>query len=244
MVIWQLILIQAVTFGFIVLFLRWLLRSHIGRALKRLQRLTQENLEKRKALKEELEMAKREIAAEIERGRHEAESIKEQARGDAEKNRGDILAKAKKEAKRLISEAVRDAQRKKSKLTLEMRGKAVYLAIDMVKYIFTEQGRENLHLQLIEELICEIEKIEKEKIKAEGSEAEVICAFVLPDKQKKRLKEVLISKLNKDIILVEKVDKEVIAGLIVKLRGFVIDGSIKSKLKRVLSILKEETEAA
>lgn len=244
MVIWQLILIQAVTFVFIVLFLRWLLRSHIGSALKRLQRLTQENLEKRKVLKEELEMAKREIAAEIERGRHEAEGIKEQARGDAEKNRGDILAKAKKEAKKLISEAVRDAQRKKSELTLEMQGKAVYLAMDMIKYIFTEQGRENLHIQLIEELICEIEKLEKEKIKTEGNQAEVICAFVLPDEQKKRLKEVLTSKLNKNITLAEKVDKEIIAGLIIKLKGFVIDGSIKNKLKRVLLILKEETEAA
>lgn len=244
MAIWQLILIQTVTFIFIVLFLRWLLSSHIGRALKRLQRLTQENLEKRKALKEELEMAKREIAVEIERGRNEARNIKEQAREEAEKAREEILNKAKKESKRLINEAIRDIQRKKSELTLEMQGKAMYLATDMVKYIFTEQGRESLHFQLIDELIFEIEKLEKEKIKAEGNQAEIICAFVLPDKQKKRLKEVLSSKLNKDIVLAEKVDKEVIAGLVVKLRGFAIDGSIKNKLKRILVTMKEEIKVA
>lgn len=240
MVMWQLILIQAVTFVFIVLFLRWLLRNHIGRALKRLQKLTQENLEKRKALKEELEMAKREVEREIERGRQEAENIKAQAQKEAERNREDMLIKVKKEAKRLINEAVKDAQRKKVELTLEMRGRAVKLAVDMVKRILTEQGRKNLGIQLIDELIAEIENLEGGKIIAEGNQAEVICPFALPVKQKKRLKEALSSKLNKDILLAEKIDKEIIAGLIIKLREFIIDGSIKNKLKKILLTVKDE----
>ena len=39
MLIWQLVLIQIVTFIFIILFLRWLLYSHISRALMRLKQL-------------------------------------------------------------------------------------------------------------------------------------------------------------------------------------------------------------
>jgi len=240
MLIWQLISIQIVTFILIVLFLRQLLHAHIGRALRRLQKLNQENLEKRKALKEELEMAKKEIEGEIESGKREAESIKEQAGNEAEKNRQDVLAKVKKEAKRLISEAIRDAQRKKVELTLEMQRKAVHLATDMVKYIFTAQGRENLHIQLIDEVIDGIEDMEKEKLKIDGNQAEVIHAFSLPGEQKKRLKKVLDFKLNKEIVLVEKKDEEVIAGLIIKLKGVVIDGSIKNKLKKVLLVMKEE----
>ena len=240
MLIWQLISIQAVTFVFIVLFLRWLLHNHIGRAFKRLQKLTQENLEKRKALKEELEMAKKEVEREIEKGRQEAENIKEQAQKEAERNKEDMLIKVKKEAKRLINEAVRDAQRKKAELTLEMQGRAINLAVDMIKYILTEQGGKNLGAQLIDELIIEIENLEGGKITGEGNQAEVICAFALTDKQKKRLKEVLSSKLNRDILLAEKIDKEIIAGLIIKLREFVIDGSIKNKLRKVLLMVKDE----
>lgn len=240
MLIWQLIAIQIVTFILIVLFLRLLLHAHIGRVLRRLQKLNQENLEKRKALKEELEMAKNEIEGEIERGRREAESIKEQASSDAEKNRQEVLAKVKKEAKRLINEAMRDAQRKKAELTLEMQRKAVHLATDMVKYIFTEPGRENLHTQLIDEVIAGIEDMEKEKLKIDGNQAEVIYAFSLLPEQKKRLKKALDSKLNKEIVLVEKKDEEVIAGLIIKLKGIVIDGSIKNRIKKILLAMKKD----
>lgn len=240
MLIWQLIAIQIVTFILIVLFLRLLLHAHIGRVLRRLQKLNQENLEKRKALKEELEMAKEEIKGEVKRGRREAESIKEQAGNEAEKNRQDVLAKVKKEAKRIINEAIRDAQRKKVELTLEMQRKAVHLATDMVKHIFTEQGRENLHIQLIDEVIVGIEDMEKGKLKIDGNQAEVIYAFSLPSEQKKKLKKALDSKLNKEIVLVERKDEEVIAGLIIKLKGVVIDGSIKNKLKKMLSVMKEE----
>ena len=194
MLIWQLVLIQVVTFVLIILFLRWLLYSHIRSALKRLQQLNQENLEKEKALKEELERAKREVERGIGQGRSEAEDIKEQARGEAEKVREDILAQARKEAKRLINEATRDCQRKRTELILEMQEKAVFLATDMIRYIFTERGREDLDGQLIDELLGEIKGLEKEKVKAEGSSAEVICAYPLKDAQKKGLKVVMLMK--------------------------------------------------
>ncbi len=242
MLIWQLILIQVATFILIVLFLRWLLHTHIGRALRRLQKLNQENLEKEKVLKEELERAKREAEREVEEGRRQAQELKEQARQEAEKNREDILTKARKEAKRLINEAVRDCQRKRMELTLEMQEKAVYLATDMIRYIFTERGREDLHTRLIDELISEIEMLEKEKLKPEGNKAEVICAYPLREGQINRLKEALHLKLNRDIALSEQINQEIIAGLIIKMGGFVIDGSIKNKLKKILPLMKEKAK--
>ncbi len=242
MLIGQLISIQVVTFILIVLFLRLLLHAHIGCALRRLQKLNQENIEKRKALKEELEMAKKEIEGEIERGKREAENIKEQASIEAEKNSQEVLIRVKKESKRLINEAVKDAQRKKVELTLEMQNKAVHLATDMVKSIFTDQGQEDLHVQLINEVIAGIEGMETEKIKVDGNQAEVIYAFSLPSEQKKRLKKVLDSKLNREVVLAEKKDEGIIAGLIVKLKGSVIDGSIKNKLKKILAAMKEESK--
>ena len=244
MLIWQLVLIQIVTFVLIILFLRWLLYSHISRALRRLQKLNQENLEKERALKEELERAKREAEREIAEGRRQAENIRAQAREETEKNREDMLGKARREAKRLINEAIKDSQRKRAELTLEMQEKAVYLATDMVRYIFTERGREDLDIRLVDELLGEIEKLEKEKVKAraEDNKAEVVCACALKDAQKKRLKEALSSKLNRSITLTEKIDEGIVAGLIIKLGAFVIDGSVKNKLKKILPIMKEKAK--
>lgn len=262
MLIWQLVLIQVVTFVLIIFFLRWLLYGHISRALKRLQQLNRENLKKENVLKEELERAKKEAQKEIEEGKSQAEDIRKQARQGAERERENMLSQARNEAKRLINEAIGDAQRKRTEFTLEMQGKAVYLAADMIKYFFTEENQENVHLQLIDELIEEIEKLEAEKVrpvrkildaqgdskvsnqdKAEAEEAEVIGACRLSDGQKKRLQEVLSSKLNRDIILTERIDKEIIAGLVIKLGDFVIDGSIKNKFKKILPLMKEKIKS-
>ncbi|MEA3560997.1 MAG: F0F1 ATP synthase subunit delta [Candidatus Omnitrophota bacterium] len=242
MLIWQLVIIQVVTFILIALFLKWLLHSHISRALKRLQHLNQENLEKEKALTEELERAKREAARKIEEGGLRAGELKEQARQEAEKNRTDIVDKARKEAKRLINEALRDCQAKKTDLTLEMQEKGIYLAVDMIKHIFTESGRESLHNQFIDELVSEIKGVEKDKMKTEGDKMTVISAYPLDSGQKKDLKEILTSKLKKDITLLEEIDKKIVAGLLIKSGGFVIDGSIRNKLKKILPVMRERAK--
>jgi len=242
MLIWQLVLIQIVTFALIILFLRWLLYSHISRVLRRLQKLNQENLEKKKTLKEELERAQREAERKIEEGRQEAENIRLQAKEEAEKNREDMFDKARKEARRMITEAAKDCQRKEGEVTLEMQEKAVYLATDMIKYIFTEGVREDLHIQLIDELIAEIKGLEKEKVKTKEDKAEVVCAHTLKNGQKRNLREALSSKLNRNITLNERIDKEIIAGLVIKLGRFMIDGSVRSKLKKILPMMKEKAK--
>ncbi len=244
MLIWQLVLIQVTTFVLIVVFLRWLLYSHVSHALRRLKQLNQENLEKENVLKEELERAKRDAAREIKEGQQKAEEIKRLAREAAEKDREEIVGRARKEAKRLISEAIRDCQRKGTELTLEMQEKSVYLATDIVKSIFTEKGRGNLHSQLIDELIVEIEALEKGKVKATGKEAEIICAYPLGKAQEKKLIDILSAKLNRGITLKKNIDEEIIAGLIIRLGGFVIDGSIRNKLKKILPVMKEKVKEA
>lgn len=242
MLIWQLVLIQVATFTLIILFLRWLLYNHISRALRRLQQLNQQNLEKERVLKEELERAKRQAEGEIERGKIEAEGIKEKATQEAEKEARRILEVSRREAKRIISEGVRDSQRKYKDLLLQMQDKAVYLAMDIIRYIFTEPGQKNLQTQLIDELIIEIGALQKEKLKTEGNNAEIISAFPLEDGQRTRLKQALSSKLNRDIRLTGSMDREIVAGLIIKLGGFVIDGSIKNKLKKILPLMKERAK--
>ncbi len=244
MLVWQIILIQIATFTLIVLFLRWLLYSQISHALDRLQRLNQQNMEKEKALKEEFERARKQTEIEIQRGKVEAENIKEQAKEDAEKTRRNLLESSKDEAKRIVNEGVRDSQRKYNDLLLEMQDKAVYLAVDIVKYIFTERIRKSLHSQVIEELIEDVARLDKEKIRAQGDKAEIVCAYSLDEGQKERLRQALSNKLERNIVLEETLDPDVVGGLIIRLSGFVvIDGSIRNKFKRILPMMKDKARA-
>ncbi len=125
-----------------------------------------------------------------------------------------------------------------------MQDKALYLAMDIIKYIFTERILRSLHTQIIDELIENIAELEKEKIKAQSDRAEIVCAYSLEEDQKRRLQQALASKLGRNIILKEKVDQEIVAGLIIRLAGFVgIDGSVKNKFKRILPLMKEKVRA-
>jgi len=244
MLIWQLVLIQVITFVLIVVFLRWLLYNNIRRVLKRLQSLNKENLEREKTLKEEIEKAKKEAQRMIDEAKEEAGTIKEQAHEVAEKEREEIVTKSKREAKRIINEAIKDCQRKEVEFGLKMKEKMIHLAIDMIKHIFTERGRENLHKQIVDELIEEVEGIEKERMRVEGDQAQIICAIPLDAEQKKKLKKVLTSKFNKEVKLSEEIDPEITAGLIIKLERFVVDGSLKNKLKKILPLMKEQAREA
>ncbi|MDD5116407.1 MAG: F0F1 ATP synthase subunit delta [Candidatus Omnitrophica bacterium] len=241
MLVWQIILIQIATFTLIVLFLRWLLYSHISRALERLQKLNQQNMEKEKVLKEEFERARKQAETEIQQGRLEAENIKEQAKEEGEKARRSLLESSKEEAKRIVNEGVRDSQRKYNDLLLDMQDKAVYLAADIVKYIFTERIRKVLHEQVIDELIDDVDGLDKEKIRAQGDRAEIVCAFPLEEHQKQRLQQALSNKLERNIVLEEAIEPEIVGGLIIRLSGFVvIDGSIRNKFKRILPVMKDK----
>lgn len=244
MLVWQIILIQIATFTLIVLFLRWLLYSHISKALDRLQRLNQQNMEKEKVLKEEFERAKKQAELQIQQGKVEAEKIKEQAKEDGEKTRRSLLESSKEEAKRIVDEGARDSQRKYNDLLLDMQDKAVYLAADIVKYIFTDRIRKVLHEQVIDELIDDVSGLDKEKIRAQGDRAEIACAFSLSDAQRQRLQQALSNKLERNIVIEEVIDPDIVGGLIIRLSGFVvIDGSIRNKFKRIIPVMKDKARS-
>jgi len=55
----------------------------------------------------------------------------------------------------------------------------------------------------------------------------------------------LSNKLERNIVIEEAVDPEVVGGLIIRLSGFVvIDGSIRNKFKRIVPIMKDRARAA
>jgi len=238
--IWQLISIQVVTLVFIILFLRWLLHNQITRAVKRLQKLNQQNLEKEKILREEIDRGKKEVNLEIEKSKTQAANIKEEAKIEADKIKEGVLEKSKEEANRFIEETAKDAKRKEAEFILKMQNKSVHIAADMLKYIFTDKSLENLHAQLIDELIENIKNLDEKRIDVKENKAKIIYAHAAQAEQKEKLRAALCSKLGKDISLSEELDPEIIAGIIIKISGFVIDGSIKNKLRKTLPVMAEK----
>lgn len=242
MLTWQLILIQIVTFVLIVAVLRWLLYSQISQALKKLHQLNKQNLAKEKALKEELARAKKQAEGEISRAVKQAKAIVDKAKADSEEGAGKVLDNARNEAKKIIDGAKRESQRRANEIMVKMREKTAYLAADMVRYMLSQNSQKNFQGQLIEELIDEVRKIPSDKLKVENSSIEVISAFELDSQQKNKLKEVLSSQLGREVSLTSRVDPDIVAGMILRSGGFVIDGSLRNKLGKILPIVKDKAK--
>ncbi len=243
MLIWQLVIIQVVTFIFIVLFLRWLLHSQISRAVLRLKKLNKENRDREQALKEETERARQEIEREMEEGKQKALKVQDQAKEEAEKKRRDIIYNSKEEAGRIIAEGKKDVERNKKDFILDMQNKAVFLATKMIEHLFTNQMEEALHRQFVDAVMKEVEELPAEKLKSEGNSAEVVSVCPLDKKQIERIKTILSDKLHRDINIKENVDKSLVAGLLIKLEGFsIIDGTTKARLKKILPLMKEQAK--
>jgi len=238
--LWQLILIQVITFVVILVFLRLLFYRHLSLALKRLQQLHQQNLDKEVALSKELERAKLDREAEIETGRQEAKKLKDSAREEVETLKEQILLKAKQDAGALLAEASREREALKHQVAAEIQESGIRMALGMIRDIFSEESRRELERELVDELIVELGKIDKEKLKVEIKKAEVISSYPLLDKQKNSIQEIIQNALGHPIHLEERTDVTIISGLIINLGGRVLDGSLQNKLRQITPYLKKE----
>lgn len=238
MLLWQLILIQAITFVVIIIFLRLLFYRHLSTALRRLQELYRQNLEKEVALNKELERAKQERLTEIEKGKEEAKKLRDAARTEAERIKAQMLTEAKQETERMIQEANQECSRLKQETINQIQESSVNLACTMIREIFSEKARQELQKELVDELIEELSKIEKQKLKVQTQKAQVISSYPLLDIQKNAIKAILQDALESPLELEEKTDAAIISGLVINLGGLILDGSLQNKLRKIIPYLR------
>jgi F-type H+-transporting ATPase subunit b len=236
--LFQLLIIQVITFAVLLFVLRILFYKQLGSALARLKNLHEENLAREEELKKELEKARLEKEQELKKAREEADKIIKDSKTKAEK----ISLDADKQAKEKVESALEQMQQEKEKLEKELLAKyqqhAIDLSLEMLDAVFTDQGREALQHQLIMELIGELKNLEKDKFTVRGKEAKVTSAYPLTDGEKEKLAHILSDKVGERVALQESKDAGIIAGLIINIGALTIDGSLKSKLKKTIPYLK------
>lgn len=241
MEILQLILLQVITFVVIILILRFLFGTQLKLALGRLQTLHQESLEKEDILNKELEKAKVQAQNEIARSKEEAKSIVGAARSDAAKIAEEAREDAQAQIKKALAEAEEKARRIEGDILATAEKKAVSLVQELFAYLFTPKGQEAVHTQLIDELIDELEKVDPARLNVKVEKAEVLTSVPLSADEKKRIRQILVSKVGSELSLEEKVDTSLIMGVMIRLGGLVVDGSFKNRLNKALAILRQKS---
>ncbi len=237
----QLLIVQVVAFIGIIFVLRFLLYRQMNSAVKRLKELQAENQQKEAQLREELDRAKKEAKAQIEKGKEEAKKIIETAVKTGEILKRNLEDKGKIEVDKISVKGEEKIARLEEGIQAKAMATALDIALEMIKYILTKESRVAFHQQLINEIIEEIGKIDKEKFSmVTAAEITVICGVALSDQEKERLKQVLSAQMDRQIDFQEKIEESIVGGLSVEIGAFIIDGSLKNKLAKAAIHIKAQ----
>src|SRR2546428_510387 len=237
--LWQLILIQVITFVVLAVLLHQFLYRQVTRSLGRLQQLYQENREREEALKRRREETEQEIRTTTARHHEEIGRLRAEAEAGTQKMQEERLAQAKEEGQRIVAEAEAKRERMRASLGSEMEEKAVGLASDIIRRVLSAQVAQGIHQQLVDELVEARRKSDGPRPELDADKVEVVVPFPLTQTQHERLSTIFSSRMGRSVKIHETIDAEIVAGMVVRLENVVLDGSLKTKVKGMLAYVRE-----
>jgi F0F1-type ATP synthase membrane subunit b/b' len=236
--IFFLIVLQIAFFAGLFFLLRVLFYNHLQNALRRLKEIQEEAMVKESQLREELERAHHECEAEVQKGRLEAAQLVEDAKREISRLRNDAEEAAYRERQRIIESGEKELERLRKKTMDQAQVRALELALDMINASFSVRGRSALHQELVRELMDEIEKLDESVFSVKGTRVKTVTTAECLPVDRLRLEALLREKMGRDIEVSFETDSTLLGGIVISIGEFVIDGSLKNRLQKVIPLLK------
>ncbi|MFH0731476.1 MAG: F0F1 ATP synthase subunit delta [Candidatus Omnitrophota bacterium] len=245
MLIIALISVQVIIFAGLLFFFRRILTRNVASATQHLDELNQDYTKKEEEANKLLQEARLHSEKTIETTRTQAEELKEKIIKDAETEKDKLLKEARGQSDAIIQQADRSRGALLSELDERISKEAINKACLLIESILPEEFKVKVHSQWIEELIEKsFGELKNLQIPDDITEAKVISAFALTQKQKNFIAKKLQDLLNRDISLSEEVDTQLVAGVIVKIGSLVLDGSFKNKIQQQAKNISSHTDVA
>ncbi|MFH0763882.1 MAG: F0F1 ATP synthase subunit delta [Candidatus Omnitrophota bacterium] len=235
----QLIIIQVITFIAIVFVLRKLLYTETAKETRRLAELKEANARKEQELQMKLEEAEGAYRQKIAKVEEDAKRLRAKAEEEAEEIRQKTLARAREEAELVMKTALNAKEKIREEINFEMRKEVPALAAQMFKEVISARAKEMAHKELVKEVTKEIRALEKSRFSAKAKTIEVSSPYPLEKEEKSEVASAVCEKLGNKVPLEEKLDKELIAGIEVKVGTLIIDGSILNRLRQAKEALRK-----
>ena len=239
MLIIQLIIIQITTFIALVFVMRKIMYSASMNETRRLQVLNEENSKKARELALKIEDAQKQYRDKITAAENEIAKLRVQAKEEARLLKEDALNKARQEGERIVAGALNSKEEIRVEIEAQMKEASIGQSLKLVRAVLGSDNLKILHQSCLREAIKEIEKIDNSNFRVTAAEGELITPYEIDKETKEKIAGLLSGKTNKKIVLSEKIDKEIIAGITVKLGSMIIDGSLSGKLKEAQHALRK-----
>ncbi|MDD5454123.1 MAG: F0F1 ATP synthase subunit delta [Candidatus Ratteibacteria bacterium] len=232
MFIAKLLIIQGVVFVGLLFFLRYVLTHSVTTATTHLEELSKDYTKKQEEAKKQLEEAKKESSKIVADAQLEAIKHKNETSHEAQKEKDRIIQEAQQKSEQMIKQAEKTCEQLKQEINERIDAGATEKAAELIEKAIPKEFREGLHHLWFKEFLKSDLQIERLHLSKDIKNVEITSAFPLTEEQRKELKNKLAKKLSESIVLKEKVDAVLIAGIIITLGSVVIDGSLKYKIQQ------------
>ncbi|MDD4957064.1 MAG: F0F1 ATP synthase subunit delta [Candidatus Omnitrophica bacterium] len=242
MFIFQLVLIQVIIFGVVIFLLKKIMLGSTESAVNRLNE-SYEEMEKRKTeLAEKIKKAEEEY----EKRKVEADQVASKMRDEAEQEtmakRDQMLKKAREEAEKIIADTIKAEQNIRLDIRKEEQLKLTEYCGDLLSQVYKTSVKDKMDELFIEEFIADFMSMDTSHIPHNIKEVEVVTRGVMSGSSREKLKKAIKDKMSMDVMFNEKVDANVIGGIILRFGTLVIDGSLACKIKDGCTFMQEKVE--
>lgn len=232
MFIAKLLIIQVIVFAGLLFFLRYILTRSITKATSHLEELSDDYTKKQEETKKGLEAAQKESDRLLADAMMEVAKYKSKSSQEAQQEKDKIIQEAHEKGEQMIKQAEKTCALLKKEIEDKISGQATEKAAELLQGALPDKFQRELHDLWFKESLKSGFQLERLNLPKSVKEAKVISVFPLTEEQKKEVKNKLSKKLGSGITLKEKVDPQLIAGIVIMLGSVVIDGSLKYKIQQ------------
>lgn len=241
MFIVQLLVLLGIIFVGLIVIMQKIMGQHVTTATSHLKGLSQDYLKRQQDLKERLEGAQQEYQAQLLKGQQEARQIQSQAAQEAEAAKERLLNETRQEAERIVQQAMQAREALQHELVRAMESKAIERACELIERVLPDVLQKSIHTEWLDELLTHgLVHAEHLKIREDVKEACVTSAFPLNPSQHELLLDKLQVAVGHSVLLEEKVDPHLIAGLIITMGHWVLDAALSSKIREAARHAQQE----
>jgi F0F1-type ATP synthase delta subunit len=223
----------------IIIVIKRLLLGDTVRAVERINQVEADVRKKEESLRREIEEREKELAVRKSEAEEELQRQKDQMGKELAALKEKMTSDARKESDRIMEQAHRNEEKLRQQLALESEQKAVDYAARMMGLVFSEKLTATLDRQFVDELVEALEGVDSSAITVDGGEAEFIAAHPLLPEQKQRLQKLLADKFAVQVEINEKIQEDLMAGIILKLGSLEIDGSLLNRFREATDEIKK-----
>lgn len=232
MLIASIMIFQILFFAGLIFMLRRILTQNVVSATRHLEELNCNYTKKEEEVNRLLEEAKQKSQELLSKTQKDAEAFKTKTIKEAQDESDKILKTARTQSEGMMQQAEKSRQQLLSEMDKRIEREAAVKASELIQQTLPDEFKQVVHKHWVEDLIENgFSRTERLHLPESLSEVRVISAFALTEDQRKKISKKLKDSMDREFVLKEEVDPNLVAGLVVVIGSLVLDGSFKNKIQ-------------